>query len=105
MTPPRCRPHSRARPPRASRSRCDWRDAEIATESGRPHSWAKGIGGPGPRTVLCHRFEPPSAGLRLNWELLGALRKRGVALASLTHAAGLSSTGDAVVDALLPLPE
>jgi len=49
--------------------------------------------------------EPPSAGLRLNWELLGALRKRGVALASLTHAAGLSSTGDAVVDALLPLPE
>jgi S-adenosylmethionine:tRNA ribosyltransferase-isomerase len=49
--------------------------------------------------------ESPSAGLPLNWELLGALREKGVALASLTHAAGLSSIGDAIVDALLPLPE
>jgi S-adenosylmethionine:tRNA ribosyltransferase-isomerase len=49
--------------------------------------------------------ESPSAGLPLNWELLGALRRAGVALASLTHAAGLSSIGDAVVDTLLPLPE
>jgi S-adenosylmethionine:tRNA ribosyltransferase-isomerase len=49
--------------------------------------------------------ESPSAGLPLNWDLLGALRREGVALASLTHAAGLSSIGDAIVDALLPLPE
>jgi S-adenosylmethionine:tRNA ribosyltransferase-isomerase len=49
--------------------------------------------------------EPPSAGRPLNWELLGALRRQGVALASITHAAGLSSTGDAAVDGLLPLPE
>jgi S-adenosylmethionine:tRNA ribosyltransferase-isomerase len=49
--------------------------------------------------------ESPSAGLPLNWELLGSLRREGVALASLTHAAGLSSIGDSIVDALLPLPE
>src|SRR5205814_10327250 len=33
------------------------------------------------------------------------LRRRGVQLASITHAAGLSSTGDAALDAALPLPE
>ena len=49
--------------------------------------------------------ESPSAGLPLNWELLGAVRKKGVALASLTHAAGLSSIGDSIVDTLLPLAE
>jgi len=49
--------------------------------------------------------EMPSAGRPLTWGLLLALRRRGVALASLTHAAGLSSTGDAELDARLPLPE
>jgi S-adenosylmethionine:tRNA ribosyltransferase-isomerase len=49
--------------------------------------------------------EMPSAGRPLSWELLGALRRRGVALAALTHAAGLSSTGDPALDAALPLPE
>jgi S-adenosylmethionine:tRNA ribosyltransferase-isomerase len=49
--------------------------------------------------------EPPSAGLLLSWRLLGELRAAGVALASITHAAGLSATGDPVIDALLPLPE
>jgi S-adenosylmethionine:tRNA ribosyltransferase-isomerase len=49
--------------------------------------------------------ELPSAGRPLTWGLLLALRRRGVSLASLTHAAGLSSTGDAALDALLPLPE
>src|SRR5262249_18014801 len=49
--------------------------------------------------------EPPSAGLPLTWELLGELRKEGVALASITHPAGLSSIGDAAADALFPLPE
>ena len=37
--------------------------------------------------------------------LLRALRKKGVAITTVTHAAGLSSTGDAVLDAALPLPE
>ncbi|MFN7972635.1 MAG: S-adenosylmethionine:tRNA ribosyltransferase-isomerase [Acidobacteriota bacterium] len=50
-------------------------------------------------------FEPPSAGRPLTWGLLRALRARGVALATVTHAAGISSTGDASLDALLPLPE
>lgn len=49
--------------------------------------------------------EMPSAGRPLTWELLGALRRGGVRLASLTHAAGLSATGDEALDALLPLPE
>ncbi|HEY1335072.1 MAG TPA: S-adenosylmethionine:tRNA ribosyltransferase-isomerase [Myxococcaceae bacterium] len=49
--------------------------------------------------------EMPSAGRPLRLELLARIRARGVALASLTHAAGLSSTGDAALDAALPLPE
>jgi S-adenosylmethionine:tRNA ribosyltransferase-isomerase len=50
-------------------------------------------------------FEPPSAGFVLDWALLGALRERGVGFATLTHAAGISSTGDAVLDARLPFDE
>jgi S-adenosylmethionine:tRNA ribosyltransferase-isomerase len=49
--------------------------------------------------------EPPSAGLPLTWTLLLELRRRGVRFASLTHAAGLSSTGDPTLDAALPRPE
>lgn len=50
-------------------------------------------------------FEPPSAGLPLTFELLFALRRRGVELGALSHAAGLSSTGSASLDRRLPLPE
>jgi S-adenosylmethionine:tRNA ribosyltransferase-isomerase len=50
-------------------------------------------------------FETPSAGRSLTWALLLDLVRRGVLLASVTHAAGLSSSGDAATDALLPLPE
>lgn len=50
-------------------------------------------------------FEPPSAGFVLDWQLLHALAERGVAFATLTHAAGLSSTGDAALDARLPFDE
>lgn len=50
-------------------------------------------------------FEPPSAGFALNWEIVAALGARDVAFATLTHAAGLSSTGDAELDARLPLDE
>jgi S-adenosylmethionine:tRNA ribosyltransferase-isomerase len=47
----------------------------------------------------------PSAGRPLTWGLLAALRARGVRLAALTHAAGLSASGDPTLDAALPLPE
>jgi len=49
--------------------------------------------------------EMPSAGRPLRWHILRALGERGVRMAALTHAAGLSSTGDPVLDAALPLPE
>jgi S-adenosylmethionine:tRNA ribosyltransferase-isomerase len=49
--------------------------------------------------------EAPSAGFALTWDLLLDLRRRGVATARVTHAAGLSSTGDGDLDARLPLGE
>ena len=50
-------------------------------------------------------FEPPSAGFLLDWKLLAGLQKRGVRFATLTHAAGISSTGDPALDRQLPLDE
>jgi S-adenosylmethionine:tRNA ribosyltransferase-isomerase len=50
-------------------------------------------------------FEAPSAGFMLDWHMLEALRARGARLATITHAAGISSTGDDDLDALLPLDE
>jgi S-adenosylmethionine:tRNA ribosyltransferase-isomerase len=49
--------------------------------------------------------ELPSAGLPLDWSLLTALRARGIGLGAVTHGCGLSSTGDAALDAALPLAE
>jgi S-adenosylmethionine:tRNA ribosyltransferase-isomerase len=49
--------------------------------------------------------EMPSAGRPLTWETLLGLRRAGIAVASLTHAAGLSSTGDDELDRALPWPE
>jgi S-adenosylmethionine:tRNA ribosyltransferase-isomerase len=49
--------------------------------------------------------EMPSAGRPLRWPLLTRLKERGVQVHTLTHAAGLSATGDAALDAALPLPE
>ncbi|HEY5933120.1 MAG TPA: S-adenosylmethionine:tRNA ribosyltransferase-isomerase [Kofleriaceae bacterium] len=49
--------------------------------------------------------EMPSAGRPLTWDVLLGLRRAGIALATLTHAAGLSSTGDAELDRALPWPE
>ncbi|MFO0755652.1 MAG: S-adenosylmethionine:tRNA ribosyltransferase-isomerase [Byssovorax sp.] len=46
-----------------------------------------------------------SAGRPLTWGLLLDLARRGVRVARLTHAAGISSTGDPALDARLPLPE
>jgi S-adenosylmethionine:tRNA ribosyltransferase-isomerase len=50
-------------------------------------------------------FEPPSAGFALDWRSLAAMRARGVVFATLTHAAGISSTGDPALDKLLPFDE
>jgi S-adenosylmethionine:tRNA ribosyltransferase-isomerase len=58
-----------------------------------------------PIAALPVAFEPPSAGFVLDWALLHALRERGIGLATLTHAAGISSTGDATLDAQLPFDE
>jgi S-adenosylmethionine:tRNA ribosyltransferase-isomerase len=50
-------------------------------------------------------FESPSAGFALDWRTLKGWRERGVAFATLSHAAGLSSTGDAALDQRLPFDE
>jgi S-adenosylmethionine:tRNA ribosyltransferase-isomerase len=50
-------------------------------------------------------FEAPSAGFALDWRTLKGWRKRGVGFATLSHAAGLSSTGDVDLDRRLPLDE
>lgn len=50
-------------------------------------------------------FEMPSAGRPLVPALLARLRAKRVAVATLSHAAGLSSTGRPSLDARLPLPE
>jgi S-adenosylmethionine:tRNA ribosyltransferase-isomerase len=49
--------------------------------------------------------EMPSAGRPLSFATLLALKQRGVELATLTHAAGISSSGDVAIDRALPLPE
>lgn len=50
-------------------------------------------------------FEAPSAGFVLDWRTLARWQERGVQFATLTHAAGISSTGDPVLDERLPLDE
>jgi S-adenosylmethionine:tRNA ribosyltransferase-isomerase len=49
--------------------------------------------------------EMPSASRPLAWELVLGLRRKGIRFASLTHAAGLSSSGDPALDAAFPLRE
>lgn len=49
--------------------------------------------------------EMPSAGRPLTWDVIVGLRRAGVEIATLTHAAGLGSTGDAALDRALPWPE
>ena len=50
-------------------------------------------------------FEPPSASFALDWQTLASMRTRRVRFATITHAAGLSSTGDPDLDVLLPFDE
>ena len=58
-----------------------------------------------PIASLPAAFEPPSAGFVLNWHTLDAIHRLGVDFATITHAAGISSTGDAELDARLPFDE
>jgi len=50
-------------------------------------------------------FEPPSAGFVLDWQVLSAIREHKAGFATITHAAGISSTGDDDLDRLLPFDE
>ena len=95
---PRDASPSRATRVRATASEAMWR--AIYAE-GRPVQYAY-VEGP---LALWHvqssfaarpwAVESPSAGRPLTFALLERLRRRGVGVAPLTHAAGLSSTGDA----------
>jgi S-adenosylmethionine:tRNA ribosyltransferase-isomerase len=49
--------------------------------------------------------EMPSAGRPLTWNVILALKRAGIHIATLTHAAGLSSTGDDALDRAMPWPE
>ncbi len=49
--------------------------------------------------------EMPSAGHALDWQLLLKLKEKGIQIATLTHGAGLSATGDEQIDQALPLAE
>lgn len=50
-------------------------------------------------------FEPPSASFVLDWQVLSAIREHKAGFATITHAAGISSTGDDDLDRLLPFDE
>ncbi len=50
-------------------------------------------------------FEPPSAGFTMDWRTVAAMRRQGVGFVTITHAAGISSTGDDALDARLPFDE
>jgi S-adenosylmethionine:tRNA ribosyltransferase-isomerase len=50
-------------------------------------------------------FEPPSASFALDWQMIAAMRARNIGFATITHAAGISSTGDLELDSRLPFDE
>jgi S-adenosylmethionine:tRNA ribosyltransferase-isomerase len=50
-------------------------------------------------------FEPPSAGFALDWHTQARWRQRGIGFATITHASGISSTGDPTLDLRLPFDE
>ena len=50
-------------------------------------------------------MEMPSAGYPLTWWILLELKRSGIELASLTHAAGLSAVGHEELDDRFPMPE
>lgn len=50
-------------------------------------------------------FEPPSASFALDWQSIRTMRERNVTFATITAAAGISSTGDPELDRRLPFDE
>jgi S-adenosylmethionine:tRNA ribosyltransferase-isomerase len=50
-------------------------------------------------------FEPPSAGFIIDWQALAQMRAKAVGFVTITHAAGISSTGNAELDLRLPFDE
>jgi S-adenosylmethionine:tRNA ribosyltransferase-isomerase len=50
-------------------------------------------------------YEPPSATFALDWQLLAAFASSNIVFTTITHAAGISSTGDPELDRLLPFDE
>jgi S-adenosylmethionine:tRNA ribosyltransferase-isomerase len=50
-------------------------------------------------------FEPPSASFALSWRAIHTMRARGIGFATITLAAGISSTGDPALDRRLPFDE
>jgi S-adenosylmethionine:tRNA ribosyltransferase-isomerase len=80
-------------------------------EEGRPVQYAY-VGAPldlwhvqSPFASRPWAVELPSAGRPLTSAVRATLAAHGVSVVALTHAAGLSSSGDAALDALLPLDE
>ena len=109
---------------RATVVRRDGRRVELEAIGGGPEVWWGAIYDSGKAVQYAHRreelplwavqtayaarpwaVEMPSAGRGLTWEVLLRLRRRGIAVATLTHAAGLGATGDDALDRALPLPE
>ena len=109
---------------RATVVRRDGRRVELAAIAGGPEVWWTAIYESGKAVQYAHRreelplwavqtayaarpwaVEMPSAGRGLTWEVLLRVRRRGIAVATLTHAAGLGATGDDALDRALPLPE
>jgi len=58
-----------------------------------------------PAAAVPAAFEPPSASFVLSWTMLAEMRSRTIDFATITHAAGISSTGDEGLDRRLPLDE
>lgn len=58
-----------------------------------------------PAAAAIAAFEPPSASFVLDWQSIRAMRARGVGVATITLAAGISSTGDPELDLRFPLDE
>ncbi|OLS27349.1 MAG: S-adenosylmethionine:tRNA ribosyltransferase-isomerase [Candidatus Heimdallarchaeota archaeon LC_2] len=49
--------------------------------------------------------EPPSASFQFSWKIIKKLMQKGVKIVPILHSAGLSSTGDKILDSFLPFPE
>ncbi len=101
-------------PPRLVRIRFEGSAAQIyagLANHGRPIQYAHVPDGLGLWDVWTNlaagpfAFEAPSAGFALRWQTLATWRQRGIGFATLTHAAGISSTGDPELDERLPFDE